>query len=222
MPPWRWHQCQPPPKLPVHRSLLLLPSLRLVLQTILECPLKRDLVYNKVNPIFHHWKVGDSKFGLTFQSPADAVAFERGVQAALEEIAEGEGAARGSAKAAWPLRRVCAVPFVDLQTGRQVRIKPGLDRLLPICGPGPGFRWVTKPTSLRLSRKTCRVLWPLKQSSTSSGCICVCVCVLRVVLSAMGSKFDAPLVSPSQVPSRSPPLPPPRRTKPTGPTKLWQ
>lgn len=61
-----------------------------VFQTILECTLKRDLVYNKVNPIFHHWKVGDNKFGLTFQSPSDAVAFERGVQAALEEIAEGE------------------------------------------------------------------------------------------------------------------------------------
>ncbi|KAJ7303928.1 hypothetical protein JRQ81_011441 [Phrynocephalus forsythii] len=46
--------------------------------TILECVLKSDLVYNKVNPIFHHWKVGDNKFGLTFQSPADAAAFERG------------------------------------------------------------------------------------------------------------------------------------------------
>uniref|UniRef100_A0A674IET9 Sprouty related EVH1 domain containing 3 n=1 Tax=Terrapene triunguis TaxID=2587831 RepID=A0A674IET9_9SAUR len=57
--------------------------------TILECVLKKDLVYNKVNPIFHHWKVGDSKFGLTFQSPADAAAFERSVQAALEELAEG-------------------------------------------------------------------------------------------------------------------------------------
>uniref|UniRef100_A0A670ZY35 Sprouty related EVH1 domain containing 3 n=1 Tax=Pseudonaja textilis TaxID=8673 RepID=A0A670ZY35_PSETE len=62
-----------------------------VLQTILECTLKRDLVYNKVNPIFHHWKVGDNKFGLTFQSPADAVTFEKGVQAALKEITEGEG-----------------------------------------------------------------------------------------------------------------------------------
>uniref|UniRef100_A0A670ZXR0 Sprouty related EVH1 domain containing 3 n=1 Tax=Pseudonaja textilis TaxID=8673 RepID=A0A670ZXR0_PSETE len=59
--------------------------------TILECTLKRDLVYNKVNPIFHHWKVGDNKFGLTFQSPADAVTFEKGVQAALKEITEGEG-----------------------------------------------------------------------------------------------------------------------------------
>uniref|UniRef100_A0A8C5WYW3 Sprouty related EVH1 domain containing 3 n=1 Tax=Laticauda laticaudata TaxID=8630 RepID=A0A8C5WYW3_LATLA len=64
--------------------------------TILECTLKRDLVYNKVNPIFHHWKVGDNKFGLTFQSPADAVTFEKGVQAALKEITEGEGTIRGN------------------------------------------------------------------------------------------------------------------------------
>uniref|UniRef100_A0A452I4J6 Uncharacterized protein n=1 Tax=Gopherus agassizii TaxID=38772 RepID=A0A452I4J6_9SAUR len=74
--------------------------------TILECVLKKDLVYNKVNPIFHHWKVGDSKFGLTFQSPADAAAFERSVQAALEELAEGGAPAPGTAEIqgarAWP------------------------------------------------------------------------------------------------------------------------
>nr|XP_033812475.1 sprouty-related, EVH1 domain-containing protein 3 isoform X1 [Geotrypetes seraphini] len=57
--------------------------------TILECVLKKDLVYNKVNPIFHHWKVDDSKFGLTFQSPADAVTFEKSVQSAVEELTEG-------------------------------------------------------------------------------------------------------------------------------------
>uniref|UniRef100_UPI00398F1347 sprouty-related, EVH1 domain-containing protein 3 n=1 Tax=Pristiophorus japonicus TaxID=55135 RepID=UPI00398F1347 len=56
---------------------------------ILECGLKRDLIYNKVNPIFHHWKVDDDKFGLTFQSPADAVTFERSIQTAIEEMAEG-------------------------------------------------------------------------------------------------------------------------------------
>ncbi|XP_055519497.1 sprouty-related, EVH1 domain-containing protein 3 [Leucoraja erinacea] len=56
---------------------------------ILECPLTRDLVYNKVNPIFHHWRVGDHKFGLTFQSPADAATFERSVHTAVEETAEG-------------------------------------------------------------------------------------------------------------------------------------
>ncbi|OCT66304.1 sprouty-related, EVH1 domain-containing protein 1 [Xenopus laevis] len=57
--------------------------------TILECVLKKGLVYNKANPIFHHWKLEDSKFGLTFQSPADAVTFERSIQAAMEELAEG-------------------------------------------------------------------------------------------------------------------------------------
>ncbi|XP_005987978.1 sprouty-related, EVH1 domain-containing protein 3 [Latimeria chalumnae] len=57
--------------------------------TILECVLKKDLVYNKVNPIFHHWKVDENKFGLTFQSPADAITFERSVQAAIEEVTEG-------------------------------------------------------------------------------------------------------------------------------------
>ncbi|XP_067830909.1 sprouty-related, EVH1 domain-containing protein 1-like [Heptranchias perlo] len=56
---------------------------------ILECALKKDLIYNKVNPIFHHWKVDDDKFGLTFQSPADAVTFERSIQNAIEEMAEG-------------------------------------------------------------------------------------------------------------------------------------
>ncbi|XP_025068861.1 sprouty-related, EVH1 domain-containing protein 3, partial [Alligator sinensis] len=57
--------------------------------TILECTLRRDVVYNKVNPIFHHWRGGDGKFGLTFQSPADAAAFETRVQAALDELARG-------------------------------------------------------------------------------------------------------------------------------------
>uniref|UniRef100_A0A8C0IM00 Sprouty related EVH1 domain containing 3 n=1 Tax=Chelonoidis abingdonii TaxID=106734 RepID=A0A8C0IM00_CHEAB len=75
--------------------------------TILECVLKKDLVYNKVNPIFHHWKVGDSKFGLTFQSPTDAAAFERSVQAALEELAEGWAPAPGTAEIqgarTWPM-----------------------------------------------------------------------------------------------------------------------
>ncbi|XP_078389268.1 sprouty-related, EVH1 domain-containing protein 3 [Cetorhinus maximus] len=56
---------------------------------ILECGLKKDLIYNKVNPIFHHWKVDDDKFGLTFQSPADAITFERSIKNVIEELAEG-------------------------------------------------------------------------------------------------------------------------------------
>ncbi|XP_078419381.1 sprouty-related, EVH1 domain-containing protein 1 isoform X2 [Cetorhinus maximus] len=56
---------------------------------VLECALKKDLVYNKVTPIFHHWRVDDKKFGLTFQSPADARAFDRGIRRATEAISEG-------------------------------------------------------------------------------------------------------------------------------------
>uniref|UniRef100_A0A3P8TEF0 Sprouty related EVH1 domain containing 1 n=1 Tax=Amphiprion percula TaxID=161767 RepID=A0A3P8TEF0_AMPPE len=56
---------------------------------VLECVLQKDLVYNKVNPIFHHWRINDKKFGLTFQSPADARAFDRGIRRAIEDIHQG-------------------------------------------------------------------------------------------------------------------------------------
>ncbi|XP_048187952.1 sprouty-related, EVH1 domain-containing protein 1 isoform X2 [Perognathus longimembris pacificus] len=56
---------------------------------VLECMLKKDLVYNKVTPTFHHWKMDDKKFGLTFQSPADARAFDRGIRRAIEDISQG-------------------------------------------------------------------------------------------------------------------------------------
>uniref|UniRef100_H3C131 Sprouty related EVH1 domain containing 3 n=1 Tax=Tetraodon nigroviridis TaxID=99883 RepID=H3C131_TETNG len=53
---------------------------------VLECAVQRGLVYNKVNPIFHHWRVEDRKFGLTFQSPADAISFEKGLQAVIDKL----------------------------------------------------------------------------------------------------------------------------------------
>lgn len=56
---------------------------------LLDCVIRRDLVYNKVNPIFHHWRIGSMKFGLTFQSPADARAFDRGIRRAMEDIKQG-------------------------------------------------------------------------------------------------------------------------------------
>ncbi|XP_044521074.1 sprouty-related, EVH1 domain-containing protein 1 [Gracilinanus agilis] len=55
---------------------------------VLECMLKKDLIYNKVTPTFHHWKIDDKKFGLTFQSPADARAFDRGIRRAIEDISQ--------------------------------------------------------------------------------------------------------------------------------------
>ncbi|XP_016061943.1 PREDICTED: sprouty-related, EVH1 domain-containing protein 3 [Miniopterus natalensis] len=58
-------------------------------KTTLECTLRPGLVYNKVNPIFHHWSVGDCKFGLTFQSPAEADEFQKSLLAALAAVGRG-------------------------------------------------------------------------------------------------------------------------------------
>ncbi|XP_059902126.1 sprouty-related, EVH1 domain-containing protein 2 isoform X2 [Gadus macrocephalus] len=58
-------------------------------QVILECFLKKELVYTKATPTFHHWRVDNRKCGLTFQSPADARAFDRGVRKAVEDLTEG-------------------------------------------------------------------------------------------------------------------------------------
>ncbi|KAL2086539.1 hypothetical protein ACEWY4_017598 [Coilia grayii] len=58
-------------------------------QVIMECFLRKDLVYTKATPTFHHWRVDNQKCGLTFQSPADARAFDRGVRKAIEDLTEG-------------------------------------------------------------------------------------------------------------------------------------
>uniref|UniRef100_A0A8C5Z0A3 Sprouty-related, EVH1 domain-containing protein 2 n=1 Tax=Marmota marmota marmota TaxID=9994 RepID=A0A8C5Z0A3_MARMA len=68
-------------------KLMWSPSL--VEDVVLECYVRKDLVYTKANPTFHHWKVDNRKFGLTFQSPADARAFDRGVRKAIEDLIEG-------------------------------------------------------------------------------------------------------------------------------------
>ncbi|XP_014249563.1 sprouty-related, EVH1 domain-containing protein 2 [Cimex lectularius] len=56
---------------------------------ILSCVIKKDFEYNKVMPTFHHWKTGNKKFGLTFQTAADARAFDKGVKTAVEELIDG-------------------------------------------------------------------------------------------------------------------------------------
>uniref|UniRef100_A0A3B3UG04 Sprouty-related, EVH1 domain-containing protein 2 n=1 Tax=Poecilia latipinna TaxID=48699 RepID=A0A3B3UG04_9TELE len=58
-------------------------------QVILECFLRKDLVYTKATPTFHHWQLDSRKCGLTFQCSSDARAFDRGVRRALEDLAEG-------------------------------------------------------------------------------------------------------------------------------------
>lgn len=59
-------------------------------QVILDCPLRKELIYTVATPTFHHWRLQDRKCGLSFQSPADGRAFDRGVRKALEDLADGE------------------------------------------------------------------------------------------------------------------------------------
>ena len=60
-----------------------------LLQVVLNCVLKKDVQYTKANPTFHHWKTEEKKFGLTFQSSADARAFDKGIKRAIEDLLEG-------------------------------------------------------------------------------------------------------------------------------------
>lgn len=59
-------------------------------QVILDCPLRKELVYTVATPTFHHWRLEDRRCGLSFQSPADGRAFDRGVRKAMEDLAEGD------------------------------------------------------------------------------------------------------------------------------------
>lgn len=97
-------------------------------QVVLECFVKKDLVYTKANPTFHHWKVDNRKFGLTFQSPADARAFDRGVRKAIEDLIE------GTAAATWTLARVGEwVSSTELGRGMGLKSVLGLGHLLCAC-----------------------------------------------------------------------------------------
>ncbi|KAJ2943073.1 hypothetical protein O0L34_g18765 [Tuta absoluta] len=61
--------------------------------TVLECSIGRDFQYNKVMPTFHHWVTEHKRFGLTFQTAADARAFDKGVRIAIDDIIDGLGGA---------------------------------------------------------------------------------------------------------------------------------
>ena len=59
-------------------------------QVVLNCALRKDVEYTQVNPTFHHWCTEQQRFGLTFQSSADAKAFERGVRRAVDDLLDGK------------------------------------------------------------------------------------------------------------------------------------
>uniref|UniRef100_A0A182UYP2 WH1 domain-containing protein n=1 Tax=Anopheles merus TaxID=30066 RepID=A0A182UYP2_ANOME len=53
---------------------------------ILSCVINRDLQYFKVMPTFHHWRAGKQRNGLTFQTAADARAFDKGIIRAYDDL----------------------------------------------------------------------------------------------------------------------------------------
>jgi len=53
---------------------------------VLSCTIKPDFQYNRVMPTFHHWRTGNKKFGLTFQTAADARTFDKGITAAVDDL----------------------------------------------------------------------------------------------------------------------------------------
>ena len=57
---------------------------------VLNCTIKRDFEYNRVMPTFHHWRTDNKKFGLTFQTAADARAFDKGVRMAIMDLLNGK------------------------------------------------------------------------------------------------------------------------------------
>ncbi|XP_055386802.1 sprouty-related, EVH1 domain-containing protein 1 [Condylostylus longicornis] len=56
---------------------------------ILSCVINRDLKYFKVMPTFHHWRAGKQRNGLTFQTAADARAFDKGIVRAYNDLIDG-------------------------------------------------------------------------------------------------------------------------------------
>ncbi|XP_058806387.1 sprouty-related, EVH1 domain-containing protein 1 isoform X2 [Phymastichus coffea] len=81
-----------PPGAPKEKHEYLIYGKRITDQSVvLSCIIKKDFEYNKVMPTFHHWRTGEKKFGLTFQTAADARAFDKGVRTAVEELLEDGG-----------------------------------------------------------------------------------------------------------------------------------
>ncbi|XP_022244561.1 sprouty-related, EVH1 domain-containing protein 2-like isoform X2 [Limulus polyphemus] len=58
---------------------------------VLSCIIKKDFQCNRVMPTFYHWRTGNKKFGLTFQTAADARAFDKGVRQAMDDLFDGSG-----------------------------------------------------------------------------------------------------------------------------------
>lgn len=64
-------------------------------KVILSCAVNGDLRYYKVMPTFHHWQAGKQRYGLTFQTAADARAFDKGLTQAYDALSDGTALKNG-------------------------------------------------------------------------------------------------------------------------------
>lgn len=53
---------------------------------LINCAICRDFVYHRATPTFHHWRSADQRHGLTFQTSADARAFDRALRCAIHDM----------------------------------------------------------------------------------------------------------------------------------------
>ncbi|OWK15636.1 hypothetical protein Celaphus_00004453, partial [Cervus elaphus hippelaphus] len=199
----------------------------------LECTLRPGLVYNKVNPIFHHWSLGDCKFGLTFQSPAEADEFQKSLLAALAALGRAAApivtveSASGFGPATPPQRRHSSaqsypplLPFTGIPEPSEPLAGAG--------GPGWGgrgyedYRRAGPPAPLALS--TCVVRFA--KSGTLRGAalgppapLALSTCVVRFAKTGTlrGAALGPPAVLPAPLTEAAPPAPPARPPPGPGP-----
>ncbi|XP_058055340.1 sprouty-related, EVH1 domain-containing protein 2 isoform X2 [Anopheles bellator] len=143
---------------------------------ILSCVINRDLQYFKVMPTFHHWRAGKQRNGLTFQTAADARAFDKGIIRAYDDLidvgeddvfmtldlpiepsesrsnSEGSGSHQSVDKQSQqPQQQQSSIQYISGDKPSPLISKPGDDKVTPLV-PGDNYSYVqiTDPCDIKL------------------------------------------------------------------------
>ncbi|XP_058055342.1 sprouty-related, EVH1 domain-containing protein 2 isoform X3 [Anopheles bellator] len=133
---------------------------------ILSCVINRDLQYFKVMPTFHHWRAGKQRNGLTFQTAADARAFDKGIIRAYDDLidvgeddvfmtldlpiepsesrsnSEGSGSHQSVDKQSQqPQQQQSSIQYISGDKPSPLISKPGDDKVTPLV-PGDNYSYV--------------------------------------------------------------------------------
>uniref|UniRef100_A0A915IFS5 WH1 domain-containing protein n=1 Tax=Romanomermis culicivorax TaxID=13658 RepID=A0A915IFS5_ROMCU len=76
------------PKIPVHKMSKIGSDSesRFDWQVLLRCTVTKDMNYHQVMPTFHHWQIGEEKYGLKFMTTVEACHFHNKLQKAIEHL----------------------------------------------------------------------------------------------------------------------------------------